>query len=65
MKLYPPILCPPERRNAWGRYHEKFGEDFPASLSHGKFGDDWEAEVKDIDRRIKENDPVSEEEKGE
>ena len=58
MKKYPPVLCPPEREQAWRRYRAKFNNDYPPELTHEKYGDDWEAEIADIDRRIRENDPA-------
>lgn len=58
MKKYPPVLCPPEREQAWRRYRAKFNKDYPAELTHEKYGDDWEAEIADIERRIKENNPA-------
>ena len=58
MKYYPPILCPPERRDAWRRYKLKFGQSYPIVLTHEKFGDNYIEEIADIDRRIRENDPA-------
>lgn len=62
MEKYPPILTPPERYEAWERYLKKFKRDYPAYLSHEKYGDDYESEIADIDRRIRENDPAPQDE---
>ena len=52
------IIIPPEREEAWGRYKKKFGKDYPVYFTHMVYGDDWEEEVADINRRIKGNDPA-------
>lgn len=54
----PAILIPDEREQAWERYEKRFGKPYPLDLIYQKYGNDWEAEVKDIDRRIKNNDPA-------
>ena len=52
------IIIPDEREKAWERYAQKFGKEYPEYLIYYEFGNDWEAEVADINRRIKENDPA-------
>jgi hypothetical protein len=52
------IICPEERVAAWERYQKKFGKKYPAYYKHIVFGNNWEKEVADIDRRIRENDPA-------
>lgn len=54
----PIIPIPEEREQAWERYEKRFGKPYPLDLIYQKYGNDWEAEVKDIDRRIKNNDPA-------
>lgn len=56
--VYPVIMTPPERRAAWQRYEEHFGEEYPEELTYEKYGDDWRSEVEDIARRIATNDPA-------
>lgn len=54
----PVIPIPEEREAAWNRYKARFGKDYPLELIYDKFGLDWQSEVADIDRRIRENDPA-------
>ena len=54
------IIIPKERQDAWDRYERKFGKEYPEYDIYMKYGDDWQAEVADINRRIKENDPAPE-----
>lgn len=54
------LITPPEREKAWERYKKHFGKEYPEYNIFMIYGDDWEAEVADIDRRIKENDPAPE-----
>lgn len=52
------IYIPEERKLAWERYKKAFGSPFPDYFIYRKFGDNWQAEVAEIDRRIKEKDPA-------
>ena len=52
------IYIPEERKLAWERYKKAFGSPFPDYFIYCKFGDNWEAEVAEIDRRIREKDPA-------
>lgn len=52
------IPIPPERESAWKRYERKFGKPFPAYYVYFTYGNDYEKEIADIDRRIRENDPA-------
>lgn len=55
---YSPVYFPYERRKAHEDYKQKFNKPYPSYYVHAVYGDDWEAEVSDIERRIKENDPA-------
>jgi hypothetical protein len=52
------IVIPAEREKAWDAYKRKFGKEYPEYYTYMEYGNDWEAEVADINRRIKENDPA-------
>ena len=52
------IVIPDERKNAWKRYKKKFGKEYPDYYIYDVYGNNWKAEIADINRRIKENDPA-------